>query len=685
MNAPKLAGGWRSRNALAWLLSFALVAVYLALPDSNDVAGNPARSDDSADEAERLEIVDVSPHDPFPGGTIAITHAPARTPLEVFGSKLRLRILAQRGDQIVAELPQDVPLGDMKVRIASLPDDASRTRSKPFHIRVRAPSYRKLYRSFIGGVALVVLGVFFLSRGVRGATSLHAARLLASASKRRGLLLGIGALLGALAQTTTGALGLLSGMVSSRVMNVRPAVIACLATPLGAAAAPLLVAGLIEPREGLLIVALGVLGLFASRGRRWQALAGLLLGSGLVAFGLHVFRPALEPFLADAAFFRLAGDLRVNSVLDLALCAGLGALAVALLHGPAPLIVLLLGIAQATQHADLRTLLALLSGTSAGAALAGLITAPASPNARVLAKAHLYLGLAGSLIALLSVDLWVLLSDRVLGPLASPLHWTDRAPVSELGVRLSIAFGASQLLVCALLAPWAARLCARLERARPARGASEPTSAGAVLSRLDHVLRAQQAGLDQVSALALSGERSRGQEAELALGEARGEVEKLLEGAPRSADSPVIEGVAFSLLQLQNALDQLLRRTERMVDSQIAGLSQALPGAAVSFDRGSIEALHGLLCEGLLAARRSLAGTEPIDLDAARSREIQMNRIEASARGVLLTPEPEPSAQESRLHVLQVVDAYEVSGNQVYRLAELLCQQAFAPTSTATV
>lgn len=685
MNAPRPRAPLGAHNAFAWLLGFVLVAVYMALPDANDAAGAPTKSDDTTEEGERLEILDVSPHDPYPGGTIAINHSPARTPLEVFGSKLRLRILARRGDQIVAELPKDVPLGDMKVRIASLPDDASRIRSKPFHIRVRTPSYRKLYRSLIGGVALVVLGVFFLARGVRGATSLHAARLLASASKKPGLLLGIGALLGALAQTTTGALGLLSGLVSSRVMSVRPAVVACLATPLGAALAPLLVAGLIEPREGLLIVALGVLGLFASRGRRWQALSGLVLGSGLVAFGLHVFRPALEPFLADAALFRLAGDVRVDSLLDVALCAGLGALAVALLHGPAPLIVLLLGIAQTTQHADLRTLLALLAGTSAGAALAGLITAPASPSARVLAKAHLYLGLAGSLIALLSVDLWVLLSDRVLGPLALPLHWTDRAPVSELGLRLSVAFGASQLAVCALLAPWAPRLCALLEKARPARDAGAEAQAGGVLGMFDHVLRAQQAGLDQVSALAFSGERRRGQAAELALAEARGEVEKLLESAPRGSEAPAIEGVAFSLLQLQNALDQLLRQTERMVDAQIAGLSQELPGAASTFDRGPLEALHSLLCEGLEAARNCLSGAEPIDLDAARSREIQMNRIEANARGVLLTPEPEPSAQESRRHVLQVVDAYEVSGNQVYRLAELLCQQTFAPTSTAHV
>jgi hypothetical protein len=696
-----------SHNALAWLLALALLGVYALLPDAND-AGESARSDDAAEDSERLEIIDVSPHDPYPGGTIAIRYAvPTRAApesraehepkLEVFGSKLRLRILAQRGEQIVAELPQDMPLGDLKVRIASLPDDATRTRSKPFHIRVRPPSYRKLFRSFVGGVALVVLGVFFLARGVRGATSLHAARLLAGVSQRRGILLGLGALLGALAQSTTGAVGLLSGLVSSNVISVTPAAIACLSAPLGAALAPLLVAGLIEPREGLLIVALGVLWLLLARGRRWQALAGLVLGSGLLAFGLHVFRPALEPFLADAAVWRLAGELRAQGLLDYALCAGLGALAVALMHGPAPLIVLLLGIAQATQHADLRTLLALLSGTSAGAALAGLITAPASPRARVLARTHLYLGLLGSLLALLSVELWVRMTERWLGPLALPLHWTIRAPVSELGLRLSLCFGLSQLAVCLALAPLASRVCAVLGEPRPLRDATLNTSAGSagVLQALfDHVLRAQQSGLNQVSALALSGERRRGQEAELSLGEARREVERLLErGQTQSATAPQLDlrktqgldALAFSLLQLQNALDHLLHQTERMVDAQIAGLSLDTGPSAPAFDKTPIEDLHRLLCESLEAARQSLTAGEPLDIDAARSREIQMNRIEASTRGVLLAREPAPEAHESRLRVLQVVDAYEASGNQVYRLAELLSQQTFAPTSTAQV
>lgn len=683
------------RGALAWLLGLGLVVAYLALPDGDSQrpeSGAPgARADDADEDSARPEIVSVSPHDPYPGSTIAIVHSGWGTPLAAYAGKTPLRVLARREQQLVAELPRELALGDLKIRVATLDASAPQARSKPYHVRVRALNYRKLFRSLVGGVALVVLGIFLLARGVRESTGLHAARVLARASRQRGFVLGLGALLGAVTQTTTGAAGLLSGLVSSRVLSVAPAALACLGAPLGAAAAPLLAAGLVEPREGLLVVALGVVCLLLAHGRRSQALASLLLGTGLVAFGIQVFRPALEPLLSDAVLWSVAGDLRADSFADLAVCGALGALSVAIMHGPAPLIVLLLGIAQATHHWDLRTLLALLSGTGLGAAIAALVTAPASPSARALARIHLCLGAASSLACLLTVDLWSGLADRLLGPLELPLHWSERSSVSELGVRLFVGFGLSQLVAALALVPLVPRLEAWLAtrgRARERRAQPIEPLRGA----LDQVLRAQQTALGNAAALALTGLRKRGEEAERALAEARREMAQLLAGPllevhalalePERAsgaelDPRALGGVAFALLQLQNALDHLLRQTERMIDARVAGAGAAADEKTLPWDdERLLSSLHRLLSEGLEAARMSLFSREPLDLDSARAREIHINRLEADARGVLLDSERAPALIERHVHVLQVVDAYEASGNQLYRLAEILCQQS---------
>jgi Na+/Pi-cotransporter len=679
----------RSRHGLAWLLVLAIGVVYALLPDAgSNSAGEagPESAEDAGEERERLEILSVSPHDPYAGGTLAVTYsevrgaaiadaAQAEPAIEVFAGKVQLAILAQQGERLFVALPKDLALGDAKIRVASARRDEAHLRSKPFHIRVRAPSYRKLFRSLVGGVALVVLGIFFLSRGVRAATSLHAAELLSGASKRRAVLLTFGTLLGGLAQTTTGAISLLSGLVSSRMMGVVPAAIACLTVPLGAALAPLLVTGLVEPREGLLIVAMGVVWLLLGRGRRLEALASLLLGTGLVAYGMQVFRPALEPFLADATVWSLVHDLRAESVREVALCAGLGALAVALMHGPGPLVVLLLSVAQATHHGDLRTLLALLSGTSAGAALAGLITAPASLGARRLAKLHLLVAVLASLLQALSIDVWVFVVEGLFGRLDATMHWTERAPVSELGLRLFVSFFLSQSACALALSFLVPRLSAFSQKTSEREAARQESSVRPLREVLDRVLRAHGDVLNKVYALAQSGERRRGQEAEQALREARHEMDLLLGGPLReAAGRAALGGVAFSVLQLQNALDHLLAKTERMIDAQVAGASGAEQTETETRTERQVllDDLHRLLSEGLDAARVSLSEGKPLDLDAARGREIQMNRIEASARALLLAEDSRVDPGEGHLSLLQVVDAYEASGNQVYRLAEQL-------------
>ncbi len=685
MDRLELAHG-RDKQGLAWFLVLAMVLVYVLLPDSGSSPAENADkrgagADDAGEERERLEILNVSPNDPYAGGTLAVTHSPARGPIEVFAGKLPLKILDQHGERVFVALPQDLPLGDAKIRVASKSPDESR--SKPYHVRVRAPSYRKLFRNLVGGVALVVLGIFFLSRGMRAASSLHAARLLSFASKRSGVLLALGTLLGGLAQTTTGAIGLLSGLVSSRVMGVSPAAIACLSVPLGAALAPLLVTGLVEPREGLLIVAMGVVWLLLGSGRRVEALASLLLGTGLVAYGMQVFRPALEPFLADASVWSLLQDLRAENARDVLVCAGLGALAVSVMHGPGPLVVLLLSVAQATHHGDLRTLLALLAGTGAGAGLAGLITVPAGPAASRLAKLHLVLGLCSSLLSILTIDVWVFAGERALGKLDVAMHWTQRAAISQLGLSLFISFFLSQAfsaLALSLVAPRLSALASRLFERPASQSFAEGRSLEPLRTALDRVLSTHGDVLDKVYALAQSGERRRGQEAEQALLEARREMEHLLGGPLREASGrAALGGVAFSVLQLQNALDHLLARTERMIDAQIASTSRDRKDTTAGEQSVTmLESLHQLLRESLGAARSSLNQGRPLDLDAARGREIQMNRIEASARAQLLDQENQLDTSEGQLSLLQVVDAYEASGNQLYRLAEQLGdEQAF--------
>jgi hypothetical protein len=85
--------------------------------------------------------------------------------------------------------------------------------------------------------------------------------------------------------------------------------------------------------------------------------------------------------------------------------------------------------------------------------------------------------------------------------------------------------------------------------------------------------------------------------------------------------------------------------------------------------------MHGLLSDGLGLVVAAIAGGAPLDLDGARAREIQMNALEARARAALLVA---GGGTRKDLGVLELADAYETAGNQLYRLAEASAQSVEA-------
>jgi len=88
-------------------------------------------------------------------------------------------------------------------------------------------------------------------------------------------------------------------------------------------------------------------------------------------------------------------------------------------------------------------------------------------------------------------------------------------------------------------------------------------------------------------------------------------------------------------------------------------------------DEEVIVRMHGLLSQGLDALLASLDGRAAIDVEEARAREIEMNAQEARGRQALLVADHRGADTLAReLGVLELVDAFESAGNQVYRAAE---------------
>jgi|GEM_PF-1610601 len=667
----KLAKGQRA--AVVWLLCASLLVLYSIVPEGDEP--EPARQTEAAQDGgdpRALTILDVAPGAPAAGSVITVSYdatAHDAQPELRLGKQQTLRVLASRPGSLLAQLPDDLPNGPIKLRLVQ-----GAERSKPYELHIEPFNWQKLLRNACGGLALLIMGVSVLGRGVRGVLSVANAQQVAALTRSRWLLLGAGALLGAGMQSTTAAAGLLAGAVGSRVLTVTAGASLFLGAQLGTALAPWLFGSITGPRSGLMAIAVGVLALSLSLDRRGRSIAQLLVGAGLVAFGVQVLRPGFEPFASSplllAAFDRIAPDGVLGGVVTVLL----GALLVAVLQGPAPVLALALGVAETTGHENLRTTLFMLTGTGLGAALGALLILPGGVQSRRLFELSLLAGLCNTLVALITIDGFAYLTS-FLGPHIGLRLGKHTLP--DVSWQVAVAFALSQLFAAWLLVP----LLPYLERRSAALRAwwhhrSEPApvatdALAAIRGSLLGVLEAQHGALPSMFELAATGARSAGVSAELALKHARETLLTLLSGplsslAPSDAGA-ILGRLALSSMQLQRALENALRTAEQLTESRLAGNGTA-EGAS------TLRPMHELLCEGMTQLIQQLRSDGPCDADDARGREIEMNRLEARTRVATLAHFRSAAQIGESLPLLALSDAYEVSGNQLFRMAEVLEQ-----------
>jgi len=316
----------------------------------------------------------------------------------------------------------------------------------------------------------------------------------------------------------------------------------------------------------------------------------------------------------------------------------------------------------------------MLTGTGLGAALGALLILPGGVQSRRLFELSLLAGLCNTLVTLITIDGFAYLTS-FLGPHIGLRLGKHTLP--DVSWQIAVAFALSQLFAAWLLVP----LLPHLESKSAALRAwwhhrSEPApvttdALGAIRGSLLGVLEAQHGALPSMFELAATGARSAGVSAELALKQSRETLLALLSG-PLSSLTPsdagaILGRLALSSMQLQRALENALRTAEQLTESRLAG-NGTTEGAS------TLRPMHELLCEGMTQLIQQLRSGGPCDADDARGREIEMNRLEARTRVATLAHFRSAAQIGESLPLLALSDAYEVSGNQLFRMAEVLEQ-----------
>jgi len=153
----------------------------------------------------------------------------------------------------------------------------------------------------LGGLALFILGMRTMSEGLQKVTGERLRRILEKGMVNRLTAPLIGNCLASLLQSGSAASVLVVGFVNAGLISLYQALGVLLGTGIGTT----LVIQLIAFRVSTLTlpaITIGVALSFFSRSRRLSDLGGLLLGAGLVFFGLSILEGACLPFSESAIF-----------------------------------------------------------------------------------------------------------------------------------------------------------------------------------------------------------------------------------------------------------------------------------------------------------------------------------------------------------------------------------------------
>jgi len=263
-----------------------------------------------------------------------------------------------------------------------------------------------------GGLAVFLFGMDRMTEALRVAASSRIRFALARMTKNRFLGAGSGAGVTAVIQSSSVTTVLVVGFISSGVMNLSQAIPVILGANIGTTITAQVVAFSVS-RYALLIVAIGYgLAFFAKTDKR-AVQGNLIMGLGLIFFGMSVMGAAMEPLRSYEPFIDLMAAMK-NPLLALLV----GLVFTALVQSSSAttgIVIVLASEGLITPEAGIALVLGANVGTSVTAQLAALGKPPEAVRAAVV---HTVFNLVGALAWLPFVGVLVGMVDSIGGPLA---------------------------------------------------------------------------------------------------------------------------------------------------------------------------------------------------------------------------------------------------------------------------
>jgi phosphate:Na+ symporter len=245
-----------------------------------------------------------------------------------------------------------------------------------------------------GGLSIFLLGMKFMSDGVQATAGERLRRMIAMVTDNRLLACATGTFVTCLIQSSSVTTVMLVGLVNAGVMTLMQSIGVILGADLGTTITAWIVAIKVTKYGLLILGGSGFVYLF-TKGERTRFIAMMIMGIGMVFFGLELMKEGMLPLRSNEAFIALFSRFSPHSYFGVIKCILIGATITAAIQSSSATVAITITLAR-TGVIDYNTAVALVLGENIGTTItAFLASLGMTTNARRVAYAHIMIKIMG--------------------------------------------------------------------------------------------------------------------------------------------------------------------------------------------------------------------------------------------------------------------------------------------------
>ena len=254
----------------------------------------------------------------------------------------------------------------------------------------------KMFSHAAGGLGIFLLGMRYLSDGIQSVASNQLRRLIGAVTNNRFVALSVGIVFTCLVQSSSITTVMVVGLVNSTVMTLGQAIGVIIGANIGTTITGWILVIKVG-KYGLPILGVAALFFLFSKNERIKFIAMIIMGVGMVFFGLELMKDGFKPIRKIPEFVEWFSYFEATSYLGVLKAAAVGCILTFIVQSSSATLAITIGLAS-TGVIGFETGAALVLGENIGTTITALLASlGAGSNAKRAAYAHVMFNVMGVL------------------------------------------------------------------------------------------------------------------------------------------------------------------------------------------------------------------------------------------------------------------------------------------------